>query len=198
MKIDAVILAAGKSSRMKRNKLLLLLEGETVIRKVVKEVSRSQVNNIVVVTGRDAKDVEEELDDFDVDCVYNSNFEQGQSTSVKRGLSSLKNTSGGVLFFMGDQPLIKSSIINQMISAFEKSASSILVPRSKEGRGNPVLFSRQWYDRLMDVSGDKGGRQILKEHEEEILYFDIEEPMFFFDVDDEDKYNELKQYLESH
>lgn len=198
MKIDGIILAAGKSSRMKKNKLLLPLGGEVVIRSVVKAVLESQVNDIIVVTGRDAEILESELMGLDVACVFNTNYEMGQSTSVKKGLEALKPSSDGVLFFMGDQPLVEAKIIDEMIEAFKKSKSSILVPRTREGRGNPVLFSKKWYEHLKDVSGDQGGRQLLKQHQEEILYFDIEDPMFFYDIDDLEKYDFLKSYLEKH
>ena len=160
--ISAIILAAGLSSRMGKNKLLLPLGKQSVIEHVVEKVSKSQVDEIIVVLGNDAKDIEAVLDRFDIKTVVNSNYIKGQSTSVKVGIREVDDHTEGALFIMGDQPMIKTGIINDIIHKFSECECSIVVPTYNNQRGNPVLFGNLWFEELNHVQGDKGGRDILK------------------------------------
>jgi molybdenum cofactor cytidylyltransferase len=190
--ISAIILAAGLSSRMGRNKLLLPIGKQSVIEHVVEAVSKSHVDEIIVVLGKDAEDIGAVLEGFEIKIVLNSDYEKGQSSSVKAGIKTINNHAEGALFFMGDQPMIKVKLINDIIDEFNKGQSSIVVPTYKNKRGNPVLFSRCWFTELNQVQGDKGGREILNNNLDQVQFIEISDELFFQDVDTEWMYKQLK------
>lgn len=190
--ISAIILAAGLSSRMGRNKLLLPLGKQSIIEHVVETVSKSRVDEIIVVLGKDAKDIELVLDRFQIKTIVNPDYIDGQSTSVKVGMKAINNHSDGALFFMGDQPMIKEEIINNIIDEFLNSDSSIIVPTFNTKRGNPVLFSSLWFSDLNQVQGDKGGRDILKNNLDQVGFIEISDDLFLKDIDDDVVYQEMK------
>jgi len=190
--ISAIILAAGLSSRMGRNKLLLPLGKQSIIEHVVEIVSKSRVDEIIVVLGKDAKDIELVLDRFEIKTILNSDYVDGQSTSVKVGIKAINNRSEGALFFMGDQPMIKVEIINNIIDEFLNSDNSIIVPTYNTKRGNPVLFGSRWFSDLNQVQGDKGGRDILKNNLDQVGFIEISDDLFLKDIDDDVVYQEIK------
>jgi len=195
MNIGAVILAAGLSSRMKKNKLLLDLHGKRVVEHVFQTVKDSVFDSILVVTGRDHDLMEELASKHGLDTVLNPNYKEGQSTSVRKGLETIHNGMDAIMFFMGDQPCIKTDLIKDMIRVFNESSATILVPISNEGRGNPVIFSSKWYEDLEHVEGDKGGRTIIKNNPDQVLYYPITDDLFFMDVDTKDMYNQIKKQM---
>ncbi|MCH4887801.1 nucleotidyltransferase family protein [Acidaminobacter sp. JC074] len=187
MKVDGIILAAGLSSRMVDNKLLLAFRESFIIRHIVMVLLESNLDRLVIVTGRDEDKVKHTLEGLPVEFVHNKDYKTGQSSSVSLGVKHLKD-SQAIMFFMGDQPLIKAEIINDMIGSFLISDKSILVPYYHEKRGNPVIFQSKWFDKLMDLSGDYGGRYIIKAHPEELEKYIIKEKHFFLDVDTKENY----------
>lgn len=196
MKVGAVVLAAGLSSRMPVNKLLLPLNGKTVIECVLETLLKSELDEVVVVTGKDRSDMDSILDLYDVRCVHNPNFNKGQSTSVIAGIKALSHNLEGVFFVMGDQPLIKQEIINGMINQFKASESTILVPKSDRGQGSPVLFGSKWFPALLQVKGDKGGREIIRQHPDQVAYYQIPDQNFFIDIDTESAYDLVRSILD--
>lgn len=190
--ISAIILAAGLSSRMGKNKLLLPLGKQSVIEHVVETVCKCQVGEIIVVLGKCSKNIEAVLDRFNIKIVFNADYASGQSTSLKAGMKTIDNQTDGVLFFMGDQPMIKVELINDIIHQFNESESSIIVPTYNNKRGNPVLFAACWFAELLQVQGDKGGRDILNNNLDQVRFVTIRDALFFKDVDTEIMYNQIK------
>lgn len=193
--VSAVILAAGLSKRMGQNKLLLKLNNQSIIEHVVSTVIKCKIDEIIVVLGRDAEVVYKVLSKYPVQTVINPDYELGQSSSVKSGLSLVDNESECTLFFMGDQPFIDEQIINQEINFFRNNDFSIIVPTYNGNRGNPVLFASEWYPVLKKISGDQGGRQIIKNNQEAVHFFEIENELFLKDIDTQEEYYKVKDSL---
>lgn len=194
--ISAIILAAGLSSRMGKNKLLLPLGKQSIIEHVVEKVSKSCVDEIVVVLGNDAKDIKAVLGRFDIKTVVNSDYIKGQSTSVKVGIREVDGHAEGALFIMGDQPMIKTGIINDIIHKFSECKCSIIVPTYNNKRGNPVLFGNQWFEDLTHVQGDKGGRDIIKNNLDQVSFMEISDDLFLKDIDNDVMYQHIKAKFE--
>ncbi len=190
MRVDAVVLAAGLSSRMKQNKLLLPFKETTIIRHTVETILRSNIDNVIIIIGKDEDEIRFELENLDVKFMYNERYKKGQSTSVVLGVQASYD-SDGIMFFMGDQPMIKSSIIDDMIETFKVMDETILVPYCHDKRGNPVLFNKKWYKELLKVTGDHGGRFIIENNLNHVKKYYLEDELFFKDVDTIEKYNDL-------
>ena len=115
-RIAAVVLAAGQSSRMGEvNKLMMEIQGRSVISLVVNQLLKSKVNEVIVVTGYEAKQVEEQLSGLSVKFVNNPEFSKGLSTSLRTALSAVSSESAGILVCLGDMPSVRSSHIDDLI-----------------------------------------------------------------------------------
>ncbi|MBF4693541.1 nucleotidyltransferase family protein [Fusibacter ferrireducens] len=197
--ISGVVLAAGASTRMQKNKILLPLNGCTVIETIVKTMLKTTLSEVIVIGGRDYDALSELMASYPVKCIENKAYLVGQSTSMIKGLSEMATGAEGCFFFMGDQPLIDVEHIDQMIHSFEQSGSpkTIVTPVGHEGRGAPVLFGAAWFNALREVKGDQGGRSVIFKAKSHVISHFIERSSFFWDIDDEMMYqrvlNEMDQ-----
>lgn len=198
----ALILAAGTSSRMGegRNKLLLPLQDRPILAHVIAAVLGSRARPVVLVLGHQAAVVrariEQAISLAQVQVVENPAYALGQSTSLQAGLRALltrfpPDDPRSVLFFLGDQPMITSRIIDELIALREQSGKRIVLPRYRGQRGNPVLFASDLIPELLAVKGDEGGRGVLKAHPTEIATLEIDEEAANFDVDTWEAYQQI-------
>lgn len=198
----AIILAAGTSSRMgaERNKLLLPLQQRPVLGYVIEAALGSRARPIVLVLGHQAEQVRQqiqpELPAHSVQIVENPAYALGQSTSMQAGLRALlaspaTDQAENAIFLLGDQPMITSHTIDALIELREQSGKRIVLPLYRGQRGNPVLFSLELAPELLQVSGDEGGRGVLKRHPDEIATLEIAEEAANFDVDTWEAYQKM-------
>lgn len=199
----AIILAAGTSSRMGEagNKLLLPLHNRPVLAHVIEAVLGSRARPIILVLGHQAEEVRArirpDLREEALEIVENADYAQGQSSSMKAGLRALLNAHAdrdlaGVIFLLGDQPMITSTMIDQLIALHEQTGRLIALPLYGGRRGNPVVFSLKLVPELLQVSGDEGGRSIIKRHPQEIATLEMGEEAANFDVDTWEAYQQVQ------
>lgn len=188
--IAAIILAGGRSTRMQGlNKLTSHIADRSLVRIVAEAATRSRVDRVIVVTGHDRTKVEAELDDLDVTFVHNPAFSEGLSTSLRTGLSALSPGIQGAVILLGDMPNVGTGLIDEMIARFKTAGpSSVIVPTSEGRRGNPVLWGRDYFNELTDVTGDKGGRDILRRLAENVVEVPVAASVFD-DIDTPDDLN---------
>lgn len=165
--IAAVVLAAGNSSRMGRNKLVVELGGRPLLRIIVDNVLQSRVNPVVVVTGHQAEAVEQVLPRNAVTIARNPDFDLGMSSSIRAGVRALPDWTDGALIVLGDMPAITPSLIDRMIAAFT-SDRSICVAACNARRGNPVLFGRKFFPELLTLTGDTGAKRLIAANEQSV------------------------------
>ena len=169
-RIAAVMLAAGKSTRMgERNKLLMPLHGVPMIARTAAAVAASATSQLIVVTGNDADAVKAALKDCSVKFVHNARYAEGMATSLKAGLAAAPTDADGVLVCLGDMPAVTASAIDKLIAAFNPTEGrAIIVPTFGAKRGNPVLFARAYVEEIMHLEGDAGARALLSAHAEAV------------------------------
>jgi molybdenum cofactor cytidylyltransferase len=205
----AIILAAGTSSRMSdgRNKLLLPLHGRPVLAHVLAAALGSRARPLVLVLGHQAEEVRARLRPEEltqVRIVENAAYAGGQSTSMQAGLRALLSDQQadeltGVIFLLGDQPMITSRLIDALLDLHAESKKPIVLPLYAGQRGNPVLFSLDLAPELLQVSGDEGGRSVLKRHPQEIATLTVDEEILNADVDTWEAYQRvLATWISSH
>ncbi|MBI3168725.1 MAG: putative selenium-dependent hydroxylase accessory protein YqeC [Chloroflexi bacterium] len=186
-----IILAAGTSSRYGQLKQLLDWKGKPFIRHVTKTALHAGLEPVVVVTGFRHADVESHLQDLPVSLVYNPEYEQGQSTSVKKGIAALPSNTGSAIFLLADQPQIPVEVIRALVESHASERQSILAPLVlEERRANPVLFDRVAFPDLMQLTGDIGGRGIFDKHK--VSFLPWHDDILIFDVDKPEDYERLK------
>jgi len=166
-RVGAVVLAAGRSSRMgERNKLLSEIEGKALVERVVDALLETEIRPVVVVTGHERAAVEERLCGREVRCVTNERYAEGISQSIGVGVEALESeVLDGAMIVLGDMPWVKAEDFEALVEAFDpESGASICVPVYGDRRGNPVLWAAEFFPELRALSGDVGARALLKLH----------------------------------
>ena len=196
-KIAALVLAAGKSTRMgSENKLLLPVHGSPMIAHAVAAIAASGAKPITVVTGHDADAIKGALAKAPVAIVHNSRYADGLSTSLKAGLAALPDDADGVLVCLGDMPAVTPQAIGKLIAAFNPTEDrAIIVPTFQGKRGNPVLFARAYVDEMRDAAGDSGARALLSAHADAVYEVETDAGVLA-DADTPAAYAALKAELE--
>ncbi|MFQ5936356.1 MAG: NTP transferase domain-containing protein, partial [Acidiferrobacterales bacterium] len=139
-RVAAIVLAAGRSTRTgNRNKLLVELEGVSLVQRVVQALTGSRVDPIIVVVGHQYQQVQEALADEPVTFTYNPDYAEGMSSSLRRGLAALPEEADAFLICLADMPQVSAAHIDPLIAAFEPTQGrEICVPTFRGQRGNPV------------------------------------------------------------
>ncbi|MGB3490293.1 MAG: molybdopterin-binding/glycosyltransferase family 2 protein [Xanthobacteraceae bacterium] len=184
-KVAAVVLAAGRSTRMGGpNKMLAQLGGKPLVRMVAEQALASKASPVIVVTGHQADEVEKALAGLNVTFVRNADFASGLASSVKTGIGAVPTDAAGAMVCLGDMPLIEAKLIDKLIGAFSPERGSLIVVPTCDGRrGNPVLWSRRFFGELMGLSGDIGGRHLVDHHSEAVVEVPVDGDGAFLDID---------------
>jgi molybdenum cofactor cytidylyltransferase len=186
--IRAVILAAGSSSRLGFNKLCVKIDGQAVIRKTV-QLFMEYADKVVVVTGFERERIEHELKGLPVLFAHNPDHFQGMSSSVKTALPHVTDVEG-ILFHLGDKPLVSPNTIERTIEMF-RQGSAIVLPVFNGIKGHPVLVrSRLFLDEMAAVEGDMGLRKLVERHTDEVRTVEGDEGAVL-DIDSEEDIAEL-------
>jgi molybdenum cofactor cytidylyltransferase len=176
--VEGIILAAGLSTRMKTDKLAISVNGRTVLDRVLDAATSSTLAEIHLVTSsRLAKSIESPR----AHIIINPTPEAGMSSSLRLGIASLSDTISGAMILLGDQPLITSIVIDMLLTKFDENPNNIILPLKNGRRTTPVIFPEEFFPELAEVTGDQGGRTVLKNHQDRIL--GVEMSSYYNDLD---------------
>ena len=194
-----IILAAGDSKRFGRPKQLLRLEDRYLIEWVLDAALNSKLTRIVLVLGH-AHDkilqaLDQKLQHTKIHIEINPDFKKGQSTSLRAGLSKVKDHFAAAMFLLADQPMLNPTIINTLLESFWSSDKDICVPIYRGQRKNPTLFDQRFYKQLMGIRGDIGARELIDENPHNVLCVEIDNPLCFSDIDTQQDVENLKNQL---
>src|SRR5262249_45322617 len=190
-RVAAIVLAAGMSRRMGRPKQLLRLGGKSLLQRTLDTIRGSEVNEIVLVLGAAAEEVQTQLTFDGVHVVINSDFQKGMGTSLRTGLAAVSASIQGALIVLADQPFVRSSTLDEMIAYRHKHAPQILIPVSRGFRGNPVLLHHSVFPELMNLTGDIGCRAIFGSHRESIHKLKVDDAGILLDIDSAEDWERL-------
>ena len=194
--IVGIILAAGEGKRIGKSKLNLPLGSKRVIEWVLEAAKLSSLDKVILVVRPKDEGISKIGKKWGVEIVLNPDFYQGMSTTIQKALLKLDSQEvEGFFLILGDQPLISSAIINKLIKSFSPGKGEIVVPYFEDKRGNPVLFDICWKNELMAVTGDVGGRVLIKAHPEKVKRVNISDETILFDIDQEKDYLKAQTYL---
>ena len=195
--IYGIILAAGEGKRMGKVKLTLPLGNKKLIEWVLQVAKSTPLDKYFLVVRPEDKEIIKTGKKWGAEIVLNPDFRKGMSTSIKKALLKINTQEAeGFFLILGDQPLITSKIINKLIKSFSPGKGEIVVPYFKDKRGNPTLFDICWKDELMAITGDVGGRVLIKAHLEKVKRINISDKAILFDIDKEEDYLKAQTYLE--
>lgn len=192
-RIAALLLAAGRSSRMGSNKMLEEIDGRPMVARTAQRLLSSHARPLIAVLGNQADAVDAALGKLPVERVRNPDFADGLSTSLKRGLAALPADIDGALVCLGDMPLIAGRDLDRLIAAFNPlEGRAIVVPTRHGKRGNPVLWSREFFPEMMALSGDTGARKLIEEHASRVAEVEMDTDGVLIDIDTPDALAELR------
>ena len=184
--ISAIILAAGKSIRMRQQKMLMPWGNTTVLQKVIHTIQKSVILDIVVITN---SEIALEAMKYGVQIEINNDGEM--LTSLQLGLLAQKSSAKAVLICLGDQPQIEERSVRSVCEAFQKSGSNLVVPSFKLRRGHPWLVSRELWAEIVSIQ-DGTMRDFMNAHTKDIEYVNLDTPSILQDLDTPEDYLKYK------
>jgi molybdenum cofactor cytidylyltransferase len=181
----AIMLAAGRSTRMGGpNKLLATIAGKPLVRIAVEQALASRAAPVIVVTGHERGRVEAALSDLNVQLVHNPDYALGLSSSLKTGLGAMRDDVDSAIVCLGDMPQVTTALIDQLIATFDPQRNAlVVVPTIAGKRGNPVVWSRQFFPDLMRLDGDVGARHLIGANADVVAEVPMEDAGALIDVD---------------
>jgi len=203
--VSAVVLAAGMSTRMGQNKLLLNFREKPLIVHAVDTLLASDIDEVIVVLGHEIEKVRDQLErSIDlankavpgkpVQLVQNPDYQNGLSTSVRTGVKAVSRQANGIMIYLADQPLLEPEDVNRIVAGFAAAKEvnkSIVVPFFRGERGNPVILDASLRDSILGIVGDVGCKGVIKRYPEKVYAIEMENDHVVRDMDDVQAYQRL-------
>jgi molybdenum cofactor cytidylyltransferase len=184
MRVAAVILAAGLSSRMGRNKLLETIGEKTLLRRVADAALDSAARPVIVVTGHEPQKAAQSLSGLDVTIVENPDYRTGLSSSLKSGIAAVPEDCDAAMVLLADMPDITSQLIDRLIAAFSPDDSRLICVATHGGkRGNPVLWAKSFFHEIKMLTGDVGAKSLIASHAEFVCEVEAMNEAPLLDID---------------
>ncbi len=184
--IAAVVMAAGRSSRMAPHNKLLVTDkaGKTMIARVVDNVLSSHARPVLVVTGYQAEQIEQTLGGRPVRYVHAADFAEGMSASLKAGIGAVPPDCAAAIVCLGDMPLVTGRMIDRVISMYNPDAGRLIVQPTFRGKpGNPMLWDKRYFGEILKISGDSGARSLLVKYAEAVVGVEMADDAVLRDFD---------------
>jgi molybdenum cofactor cytidylyltransferase len=194
MKVSAVVLAAGGSSRLGRPKQIAIFRGETFVRRIVAAANDAECAPIVVVVGRDAAEITSELNGLPVSVAVHPNWSNGLGSSIAVGLKyavGIAPDLDAVILLACDQPFVNAAALRQLSQLYLENGKPIVASAYAETLGIPALFDRSCFSDLLQLKGDSGAKGIILRRRQDVALFNF--PTAAIDVDTPTDYERLSQ-----
>ena len=196
--ISSILLAAGQSLRMKgKNKLTKEINGVPLIQYAVKNILGSAVDELIIVVGYEKEIIEKIIEDNrKIKFIYNSNFTTGVSSSIKIGLENISKKSEAFFISLGDMPDVNQNIYNKIIKTrhnYNKKLKTnlkkeIFIPTFENKKGNPILFSKHMKEKIMQIKGDNGAKELIELNNDKTLYIPLKSRGITLDFDEQEDF----------
>jgi molybdenum cofactor cytidylyltransferase len=183
--LSLIVLAAGKSTRMRgRNKLLARIDRKPMIRRVVESALSSKVDDVIVVLGWEARRIRDALADLPCRFVVNKNYQRGQSSSVKAGLREIADGTQAILVLPGDVAMIDASSINMVVEAYNNRKRPIVVAAYSGRPGHPILLAKELFKEIQQIDESTFGlKSVVNRHESQVQMVETGSENVLRDVD---------------
>lgn len=180
--VAALLLAAGRSRRMGAFKPLLPFGDVTVIETCINNLRGAEVNDIVVVVGHCANEIQKHLEPYELRFALNPDSESEMGESIRRGVEHISEDAKCLLIALVDHPAVSSATIRTIVAAWQRGAR--LVQPEHAGRGgHPVLIDFSYRNELLNLDPGTGLRSFFDAHRTEVLRLPVESPYVARDMD---------------
>jgi molybdenum cofactor cytidylyltransferase len=196
-RVAAIVLAAGRSTRMGSNKLLAEISGKPLLRLVAEAAFASRASPVIVVTGHERERAEAALTGLPVHFIHNPGYADGLGTSLRTGIAAVPAEADGAIVLLGDMPQVDAQLIDRLLAAFEPEKSGLIVVPSIDGkRGNPVVWSRRFFPELRAIEGDVGARHLIGTYTDAVVEVPVSGNAALADIDTPDALLAVKAEME--
>ena len=197
-RVAAVVLAAGRSTRMGSiNKLIAEIGGKPLVRIAAERALASRASPVIVVTGHERERVEVALAELPVRFVHNPSYAEGLGTSLKAGIAAVPADADGAIVCLGDMPQVDHQLIDKLIASFDPERGALVVVPTFDGRrGNPVVWSRRFFNDLMSIQGDIGARNLIGSYAEAVAEVPVAGEAALIDIDTPESFSAVKAEIE--
>ncbi len=195
LKNRAIILAAGSSTRMGSQKMLLPFGNSTILETVIQNILLSSVDSILVVLGANQDEIHEVIQPMPVEVCINKNHLSGMLSSVVCGFNALPDDTGTALVFLGDQPGISPKVTDRVIEAYNQSLHGIVIPISNHRRGHPLLVDFKYKREIGRLDLEKGLRALMHHFPEDVLEVEVDDAGILMDIDTPEDYSNAKKTI---
>lgn len=169
-------------------KQLLPFRESTIVETVVDSMLSAKFNEVIVVVGHRAAEIEKQLGTRPPQIVFNPDYRDGMLTSAQAGILACKESDAFALMLV-DQPFITSDLINRVIEAYQQTEKGIAVPSYNYKRGHPVIFARKYASDILALGTESDGvRSLLKKYSDDIHYVAVDTDDVLRDIDDREDY----------
>ncbi|KON29973.1 hypothetical protein AC482_05085 [miscellaneous Crenarchaeota group-15 archaeon DG-45] len=195
MRSAAVVLAAGKSERMGRNKLLLKMAGRSILDWLLDALNSSEIDEVLIVLGHRPQDIRPIAEAYNAKVVINTEYEEGMTSSFKAGLRHVY--SDAAFLILGDQLGLKAELLNRMTATMESDQEALLVsPVHRGRRGHPVLFRRTLFHEVLSLAPGETVREVVMRHEasHRVVEGDV---WCILDIDTPEDFEEARRLFEA-
>jgi molybdenum cofactor cytidylyltransferase len=186
-----IILAAGSSSRLGTPKQNLIYEGQTLLQRNIKAALATGCHPVIVMLGANINTIKPTIEGLPVDIVYNEDWEEGMSSSIRLGISELQKSHArvsSVILMLCDQPFVNTNLLEQLIPA--NSLQSITACAYNRAIGPPVFFDGYYFPELLLLKGNEGAKNLMLKHEVHITTIPF--PLGSIDIDTMEDFENLK------
>lgn len=191
--IAGLILAAGESSRMGRDKALLPYRGRTFLESIIHTLREAGIVPIAVVLGHHAEEIQKALKLEGVEVVINPDYRLGQTSSLQAGLRALENPNlEAVMLCLVDHPAVSAATVLALADSSKQSPAPVVIPTHQGQRGHPVVIARKLFPELLSLGPVEGANTVIHKYRDAARFLEVEDPGILFDVDDPETYRRLE------
>lgn len=164
-RIAGVVLAAGTSSRMGSNKLLLTVGGVSMLRRAVAAARAGGLKPVLVVLGHQSERALDELAGLPCTPILNTEYPSGMNSSVRVGICAVPPGASGAVLMLADMPFVSGSMVRVLVERFRATGAQLVVSKYGDVSAPPILYRRDLFGELgSSVDGDGCGKRVAKQH----------------------------------
>lgn len=191
--IAGLILAAGESTRMGRDKALLDYRGRTFLDTIIHTLRDAGIERIAVALGHHAEEIQKATNLEGVEVVLNPEYRRGQTSSLQAGLRALERLDlEAVVLCLVDHPAVSATTVQKLSQSFRQSHAPAVIPTYQGQRGHPVIISRALFGDLQSLSPDEGANTIIRSHRDATRFIEVDDASVLLDVDDPERFRQLQ------
>jgi molybdenum cofactor cytidylyltransferase len=168
-RVAGVVLAAGTSSRMGRNKLFLRLGGSTVLRRAVATALEAGLDPVIVVLGHESDRARAELAESPCTTLVNPDYARGMNTSVSAGIAAVPGDAAGAVLMLADMPLVDSGMLRALVEQYRESGAPLVVSTYGDVLAPPILYGQALFPELRALEAEACGKRVVKRHLEQAV-----------------------------